>query len=127
MVLVAVGTVGMATPETALAQLVTMTLLAAVAEAHHALAPTVRTFHRMEDWQAMGGEEDFRCQTPADASDGSCLTILYIGESVHERQPHQALRRRICHQHVQEGVQQDLLLDANTGAYVREDKLLLGE
>lgn len=53
--LVAVGTVGMATPEAALAQLVTMTLLAAVAETHHALAPAVRTFHGMEDWMAMEG------------------------------------------------------------------------
>lgn len=55
MVLVAVGTVGMAAPEAALAQLVTVTLLAAVAETHHALAPAVRTFDRMEDWRAMEG------------------------------------------------------------------------
>ena len=90
---------------------------------------SLRQYEHSTGWKTgrRWGGEDFRCQTPADASDGSCLTILYIGESVHERQPHQALRRRICHQHVQEGVQQDLLLDANTGAYVREDKLLLGE
>lgn len=50
----------------------------------------------------------------------SCLTILYVGKSVHERQPHQALRRRVCHQHVQERVQQDLLLDANTQVLVLE-------
>lgn len=55
LVLVAVGTVGMAAPEAALAQLVTVTLLAAVAETHHALAPAVRTFHRMEDWSVMEG------------------------------------------------------------------------
>lgn len=59
-------------------------------------------------------------RTPADAADDSCLTILYVGKSVHERQPHQALGRRVCHQHVQEGVQQDLLLDANTQVPVLE-------
>lgn len=48
------------------------------------------------------------------------LTILYVGESVHERQPHEALRGRICHQHIQEGVQQDLLLDANTNVLTLE-------
>lgn len=61
-------------------------------------------------------EEYFRSETPADTIDDSSLTILYVGESVHERQPHQALRGRICHQHIQERVQQDLLLDANTNA-----------
>lgn len=101
----------MAAPEAALAQLVTMTLLAAVAETHHALAPAVRTFHRMEDWKAMEGR-GFR--TTDVSREDSCLTILYVGKSVHERQPHQALRRRICHEHIQERVQQDLLLDANT-------------
>lgn len=65
-------------------------------------------------------EEDFKLQTSADTSDDSCLTILYIGKTVHERQPHQALRRRICHQHVQKRVQQDLLLDANTQVLMLE-------
>lgn len=113
----------MAAPETALAQLVTMTLLAAVAETHHALAPAVRTFHGVEDWNAMEGRGDqirggstYRRLAPAIF----LLTILYIGKSVHERQPHQALRRRICHQHIQEGVQRDLLLEANTPALMLE-------
>lgn len=61
--------------------------------------------------------DDRRQQTSAE---DSRLTILYIGKSVHERQPHQALRRRICHQHIQERVQQDLLLDANTQALTSE-------
>ena len=39
----------MATPEAALAELVTMALLAAVPETHHALTPAVGTFHWMED------------------------------------------------------------------------------
>lgn len=59
-------------------------------------------------------KEHFRSETSADTIDDSSLTILYVGESVHERQPHEALRGRICHQHIQERVQQDLLLDANT-------------
>lgn len=50
LVLVAMGTIGMATPEAALAELVAMALLAPVPETHHALAPAIWTFHRMEDW-----------------------------------------------------------------------------
>lgn len=49
LVLVAMGTVGMAPPEAALAQLVAVALLTPVPETHHALAPAIGTFHRMED------------------------------------------------------------------------------
>lgn len=51
LVLVAMGTVSMAAPEAALAELVAVALLAPIAETHHTLAPAVRTFHRMEDWR----------------------------------------------------------------------------
>lgn len=44
------GTIGMATPEAALTKLVAMALLAPISETHHALAPAIWTFHRMEDW-----------------------------------------------------------------------------
>lgn len=50
LVLVAVSAAGMATPKAVLAELVVVALLAAVSEAHHALAVTVGALHRMEDW-----------------------------------------------------------------------------
>lgn len=40
---------GMAPPETLLAELVIITLLATVAESHHALVVAVGALHRMED------------------------------------------------------------------------------
>lgn len=49
LVLVAVGSVGVASPEAALAQLVAVALLAAIAETHHALAAAIRALHRVED------------------------------------------------------------------------------
>lgn len=49
LVLVAMGAVGVAPPEAALTKLVAVALLAPVPKAHHALAPAIRTFHRMED------------------------------------------------------------------------------
>ena len=49
LVLVAVGTVGMATPEAALAELVAVALLASVTKAHHALTVAVRALHWVED------------------------------------------------------------------------------
>lgn len=48
--LVAMGTVGMATPEAVLAKLVAVALLTSVTKPHHALAPAVGAFHWMEDW-----------------------------------------------------------------------------
>lgn len=42
------GTVGMTPPEAVLTQLVIMTLLAAVAEAHHTLTVAVRALDRVE-------------------------------------------------------------------------------
>lgn len=56
LVLVAVRTVGVAAPEAVLTELVVVALLAAVAEAHHALTPAVRTLHGMEDLGEMGEE-----------------------------------------------------------------------
>jgi hypothetical protein len=47
--LVAMGTVGMATPEAALTELVAMALLAPVTEPHHTFTPAIGTFHGMED------------------------------------------------------------------------------
>lgn len=49
LVLVAVGTAGMASPEAVLTELVIVALLAAVAEPHHALAVAVGTLNGMED------------------------------------------------------------------------------
>lgn len=43
------GTSGVAPPEAVLAELVVVTLLASVAESHHALAVTVGTLNWMED------------------------------------------------------------------------------
>lgn len=126
LVLVAVGTVGMAAPEAALTELIAMTLLAPIPETHHALAPAIRTFHRMEDWGEKGvlisinrvrslqfffGGGGLLEDTTAVESRG--LTIFNISKSVHEWQPYEALRGRICHQHVQKRVQHDLLLDTN--------------
>lgn len=54
--LVAMGTIGMATPEAVLAKLVAVALLTSVAKTHHALAPAVGAFHRMEDWTRMKRE-----------------------------------------------------------------------
>lgn len=48
--LVAVGTAGMAPPEAVLTELVIVTLLAAVAKPHHALAVAVGTLDGVEDW-----------------------------------------------------------------------------
>lgn len=47
----------------------------------------------------------------ADATRAS-LTVFNIGKSVHEGQPHKALRGRICHQHIQKRVQHNLLLES---------------
>lgn len=47
--LVAVGTAGMAPPEAVLTELVIVTLLAAVAKPHHALAVAVGTLDGVED------------------------------------------------------------------------------
>lgn len=49
LVLVAVGTAGMAPPEAVLTELVIVTLLAAVAKPHHALAVAVGTLDGVED------------------------------------------------------------------------------
>ena len=51
------GTVGMATPEATLAELVAVALLAAVAEAHHALTATIGAFYWMEDWSDVGDSQ----------------------------------------------------------------------
>ena len=51
-------------------------------------------------------------------SESPDLTIFNISKSVHEGQPYEALRWRICHQHIQKGVQHDLLLDTNTHKHV---------
>lgn len=48
------GTAGMAPPEAVLTELVIMTLLAAVAEAHHALGTAVGALDRVKD--CGGGE-----------------------------------------------------------------------
>lgn len=50
LVLVAMGTPSMSPPEAVLAELVIVTLLASVAESHHALAVAEGTLHRVEDW-----------------------------------------------------------------------------
>lgn len=54
--LVAVRTIGMATPKTVLTELVVVALLASVPETHHALTPAIRTFHGMEDLVEMRKE-----------------------------------------------------------------------
>lgn len=56
LMLVAVRTIGMATPETVLTELVVVALLASVPETHHALTPAIRTFHGMEDLVEMRKE-----------------------------------------------------------------------
>lgn len=64
LVLVAMGTICMATPEAALTELVAMALLAPIPETHHALAPAIGTFHRMEDWAGKNNnKEDFLSET----------------------------------------------------------------
>lgn len=79
---------------------------------------SLRQYEHSTGWKTGTPREEqcLRSETSADTIDESSLTILYVGESVHERQPHEALRGGICHQHIQERVQQDLLLDANTNA-----------
>lgn len=58
--LVAVGTAGMAPPEAVLTELVIVTLLAAVAKPHHALAVAVGTLNGVEDCK---GERNGQLQT----------------------------------------------------------------
>lgn len=68
LVLVAVRATGMATPKAVLAELVAVALLTPVSEAHHALAVTVGTFHRMEDWEpARRGDREQDSQLKAEA------------------------------------------------------------
>lgn len=57
LMLVAVRAICMATPKTVLTELIVVALLASVSEAHHALTPAVRTFHRMEDLKEIKGEK----------------------------------------------------------------------
>lgn len=51
LMLVAVRAAGVATPEAVLAELVTAATEAAIAEARHAVAPTVRAWYGMIDWE----------------------------------------------------------------------------
>lgn len=55
--LVAMGTTGMPPPEAVLTELVIMTLLAAVAEAHHTLGVAVGALDRVKDCRGPGGAE----------------------------------------------------------------------
>ena len=47
------------------------------------------------------------------------LTVLHIGEAVHERQPHQTLRGRVPHQRIQEDVEGHLFLSTHRQGYIR--------
>lgn len=48
------------------------------------------------------------------------LTVLDVGEPMHERQPHQTLRGRVRHQRVQESVEGDLFLRTGERAGLRK-------
>lgn len=58
LVLVAMGTAGMPPPEAVLTELVIMTLLAAVAEAHHTLSVAVGALDRVKDCRGGGDGEE---------------------------------------------------------------------
>lgn len=59
------GTPSMSPPEAVLAELVVVTLLASVAESHHALAVAEGTLHRVEDCGGSKGRENKKTQVRA--------------------------------------------------------------
>lgn len=77
LVLVTMGTVGMTPPEAVLTQLVIMTLLAAVAEAHHTLTVAVRALDRVEHCRdggkGMGGGHGTHKHVHAHRHTNTCM------------------------------------------------------